>query len=117
MAIKKPDARQSLQSDINGNGTQKRQGYGYEKARRDQSEGGHCALSKSCSAITGCYQFSTICNPVSGVMVRAHASNVVDHEFESDRVKPKTIKLILLLLHYTHNNKEKDQKLVYSESG
>jgi hypothetical protein len=35
-----------------------------KRARRDQSEGGHCALSKSCSAITGCYQFSTICNPV-----------------------------------------------------
>jgi hypothetical protein len=26
-------ARQSLQSDINGNGTQKRQGYGYEKGK------------------------------------------------------------------------------------
>ena len=71
-------------------GHKKGKGMVTKRARRDQSEGGHCALSKSCSAITGCYQFSTICNPVSGVIVRAHASNVIDHGFESDRVKPKT---------------------------
>jgi hypothetical protein len=44
MAIEKPGA---LQSDINE--------HGYmvtKRERRDQSEGGRCALSKSCSAIT-----------------------------------------------------------------
>ena len=50
MAIEKPGA---LQSDINGHGTQKRHGYMVTKrARRDQSEGGRCALSKICSTIT-----------------------------------------------------------------
>ena len=34
MAIEKPGARQSPQSDcINGHGTQKRQGYGYKKCK------------------------------------------------------------------------------------
>jgi hypothetical protein len=33
MAIEKPGARQSLQSDINGHGAQKRQGNGYEKGQ------------------------------------------------------------------------------------
>ena len=39
MVTEKPGARQSLQSDINGHGAQKRQGYGYEKGKGGPKKG------------------------------------------------------------------------------
>ena len=86
MAIEKPGARQSLQSDINGHGTQKRQGYGYEgtraalkRARRDQSEDG---LSKSCSAITVNVTF----NKGSGIRSLSE-KQIKKHENVSQRIR------------------------------
>ena len=60
MAIEKLGARQSPQSDcINVMGHKKGKGMvtkraraALKRARRDQSEGGRCALSKICSVIT-----------------------------------------------------------------
>ena len=53
---------------------------------------------------------------INDVMVNVLASNVVDRGFDSDRVKPMTIKLFLLLLFYVRSFREKEQRLVGSES-
>jgi hypothetical protein len=49
-------------------------------------------------------------------MVSVLASNVVDLEFEPDRVKPKTMKLVSVASLLSTSIKEKEQRLVGSES-
>jgi hypothetical protein len=45
------------------------------------------------SLVSSNVSFRTI-NRIGGVMVSVLAKSAVDHEFEPDRVKPKTIKLV-----------------------
>ena len=53
-------------------------------------------------------------NRIGGVMVSVLASIAVDHGFEPRRIKPKTLPLVCVASPLS--NKEKEQRLVGSES-
>ena len=55
-------------------------------------------------------------NRIGGVMVRVLPSGAVDRGFGPGPVKPKTIKLVFVTSQLSSSIKEKDQRLVGSES-